>query len=421
MKRKLRDQQQGEEGEAVSETNKRIHPFFTPGEEKKDMGLRWLQQVPSVLIGRSKQAESGGRSKVAAFDLDSTLIKTRSGRVYPRDSGDWQWWDTSVPTTIRRLYDEGYKIVIFSNQNGLNSNQKIKSFKTKVENISNQLGVSIVFLAALEKDRYRKPMTGMWEWIENEEEVKIDREKSFFVGDAAGREAGWKPKEKKDHSAVDRKFAANLQLPFHTPEEFFLKEDKADFTWGSFEPTKYPDSLPLFSPSSTPLIPLDQSQEVIVCVGYPASGKSSFCKKHVVSKGYVYVNQDTLKTRDKCIKACQQALSEGKSVIVDNTNPEASTRANYIRLAKQANVGVRCFYFTADENLARHNSYFRALHTRSGEEEQKREVLSIMAYNSFKSKFQQPKESEGFKEVKHINFVFEGTDQDKKAWQKWWH
>ena len=37
------------------------------------------------------------------------------------------------------LIDYRYKIVIFSNQNGLNSTQRIKSFRTKIENITNQV------------------------------------------------------------------------------------------------------------------------------------------------------------------------------------------------------------------------------------------------------------------------------------------
>jgi bifunctional polynucleotide phosphatase/kinase len=38
-------------------------------------------------------------------------------------------------------------------------------------------------------------------------------EKSFFVGDAAGR--------KGDHSDTDRKWAINAGLRFHVPEELF--------------------------------------------------------------------------------------------------------------------------------------------------------------------------------------------------------
>jgi hypothetical protein len=43
--------------------------------------------------------------------------------------------------------------------------------------------------------------------------VQTDMERSFFVGDAAGR-AG-------DHSDTDRKWAINASLDFYVPEELF--------------------------------------------------------------------------------------------------------------------------------------------------------------------------------------------------------
>lgn len=69
-----------------------------------------------------------------------------------------------------------------------------------------------------------------------------DKSQSFYVGDAAGREANWKPNGKKDHSTADRKFAANIGITFYTPEEFFLKEAKAPYNLGPFIPHEYPDS-----------------------------------------------------------------------------------------------------------------------------------------------------------------------------------
>lgn len=158
--------------------------------------------------------------------------------------------------------------------------------------------------------------------------------------------------------------------------------------------------------------------ELIICVGYPASGKSSFVKTHIVPHGYVYVNQDTLKTRDRCVKACKEGLASGKSVIVDNTNPEASTRRLYIQLAKEAKVPVRCFYFGENEGLAQHNNYYRALYKKSAE---KRDVLSIIAYRTFKSRLQVPTVTEGYSEVKQIHFKFESdVKEDTDAWTQWW-
>lgn len=51
--------------------------------------------------------------------------------------------------------------------------------------------------------------------------------------------AGWKKEAKKDFSCGDRKFAANIGLPFHTPDEFFLGESPASFDWGSPNPAQW--------------------------------------------------------------------------------------------------------------------------------------------------------------------------------------
>ncbi|KAI8638071.1 polynucleotide kinase 3 phosphatase-domain-containing protein [Parasitella parasitica] len=393
------------------------HPFFDMSPRKS--ALKWINALESVLIAKSPVNEAA-RSKIAAFDLDGTLISTKSGRVFAKDENDWRWWDPTIPKRIDALYNEGYKIVIFSNQNGLNSDKKTKGFQFKIEAILNQVSSPVLVMAATKKDKYRKPMTGMWEWLEqNNGDVSIDKSQSFYVGDAAGRDDGWKPRYKKDHSCGDRKFADNVNIAFYTPEEFFLKEPKAKFQWRGFNAKQHiASALPLYTPDSTPLVSQeDGKSEVVVCVGYPASGKSSFAKKYLVPKGYVYINQDTLKTRDRCIAACQAALSQKKSVVVDNTNPERATRALYIKLAQNAKASVRCFYFGDDEELSQHNNYYRAVH----KPEEKRDLLSSIAFRTFKSKLQEPSTAEGFEEVKKINFVFDGPDSDKEAWQTWWH
>ncbi|KAI9313286.1 polynucleotide kinase 3 phosphatase-domain-containing protein [Dichotomocladium elegans] len=376
--------------------NKRVHPFFN----QKQRSLRWISALPTVLVAHSAaDQEPLARSKVAAFDLDSTLIKTRTGRVFAKDSTDWQWWHTSIPEKLEQLYNDGFRIVILSNQNGLQNCQRIKEFKSKVEAVFGQLKVPVWLMAAMQKDRYRKPMPGMWEWLEKEanEGMPIAHEESFFVGDAA----------------------ANVNLKFLTPEEFFLQEKPAPFSWGPFVPSEYPDtSVPLFAPTSTPLVPLNKSVEIIVFVGNPACGKSTFAKKYLIPKGYVHVNQDTLRTKEKCVAACQAAIKENKPVVIDadNTNPDVATRAMYIDIAKKAKVPIRCFVFTASEHLAKHNNYYRGLKDKDAD----RDVLSDIVFRSFKSRLQEPKLSEGFEEIKQINFVFEGSDEDKVNWLRWW-
>ncbi|EIE89353.1 hypothetical protein G6F46_005521 [Rhizopus delemar] len=370
--------------------------------------VKWINALDTVLIGKTKGNESK-RNKIAAFDLDGTLILTKSGRTFAKDEHDWRWWHPNLPKRIEELHAEGYEIVVFSNQNGLNSEKKIQSFKIKIGNILNQLTTPVFFMAAVAKDKYRKPMTGMWDWFVEHHGESIQKDTSFYVGDAAGRER----KPKKDHSCGDRKFAYNIGIPFHTPEEFFLNEPKAAFKWWGFNAKEHPTNLPAFSPPS-PSFPASDKNELILCIGYPASGKTSFVKKHLVPKGYIYVNQDELKTRDKCIKACQEALKNQQSVVIDNTNPEIATRQLYINLAQKANVPVRCLYFGQNEDLAQHNNYYRAIHKSN------RDLISSIVFRTFKSKFQEPTLKEGFSEIKHVNFVFDGDKSDYEEWKKWW-
>ena len=55
-----------------------------------------------------------GRAKIAAFDLDHTLIKPKSGRKFPKDYDDWVLLD-GVKKKLTDLYEDDFKIVVFTN------------------------------------------------------------------------------------------------------------------------------------------------------------------------------------------------------------------------------------------------------------------------------------------------------------------
>ena len=83
--------------------------------------------------------------------------------------------------------------------------------------------------------------------------IPIDMKESFFCGDAAGREANWAPKKKKDFSSSDRLLAINLGLKFFTPEEHFLNNRPAAFKLPEFNPSTLSPDLPLLNPPDTKL------------------------------------------------------------------------------------------------------------------------------------------------------------------------
>jgi len=45
-------------------------------------------------------------------------------------------------------------------------------------------------------------------------------------------------------------------------------------------------------------------------------GKTTLYKRHFEPAGYEHINQDTLKTKAKCLNAVEAALKAGRSVVV---------------------------------------------------------------------------------------------------------
>lgn len=160
-----------------------------------------------------------------------------------------------------------------------------------------QLGLPITLYAATGKDIYRKPRPGMWTEMKEDyglAESEIDLENSVFVGDAGGRTADLKraTAAPKDFSCSDRNLAHNIGIKYQTPEEFFLGEAARnfarDFDLGNF---------PFVEQGEDGGVRLEKTndKDIILFVGPPGSGKSTFYWKYLKPLGYERVNQDLLK------------------------------------------------------------------------------------------------------------------------------
>ncbi|BFZ56126.1 DNA kinase/phosphatase Pnk1 [Savitreella phatthalungensis] len=363
--------------------------------------------------------------KVAAFDLDGTLITTKSGAVFSRDAADWEFWDRSVPRKLEELYAEGYVLVIFSNQAGAAREKqpgRHDTLRQKLVAICANLDLPLLLYAATGHDNFRKPRTGMWQaltdWLQQHQiGSKIDLAGSFYVGDAAGRLAGpISGSSRKDFSASDRKFALNLGLLFHTPQEFFQNKSLGGnaFDLGDFDPLSYqsPADASYTFERKTKL-------ELLVLVGSPAAGKSTFVKQALEPLGYERVNQDILGNIDKCIKRATAILSQGTSVVVDNTNASKSTRQRWIAVGQKYGAKCRVIHLTASPALCKHNNAVRALsqQTYAAGSSENRDLLPEIAFRGYASRFEQPALEEGFEEVIELPFV---VDESNEAWRQYY-
>ena len=100
--------------------------------------------------------------------------------------------------------------------------------REKVDDIQKQINVPMLVMIITEKGHNRKPDVGSWEILEEHfnNKIPILKNKSFYCGDAAGRN----PPEviAKDFSNSDREYAENIGLTFFTPESMFRKETEID-------------------------------------------------------------------------------------------------------------------------------------------------------------------------------------------------
>ena len=80
-------------------------------------------------------------NKIAAFDLDGTLITTKSKRRFPKDKDDWKLLNEMVALKLQNLHKGGYTIVVFTNQKNLEKRMSKADFKEKCCNIQEAIGV----------------------------------------------------------------------------------------------------------------------------------------------------------------------------------------------------------------------------------------------------------------------------------------
>jgi len=319
------------------------------------------------------------KNKVAAFDLDSTLIKTKSGKPYPVDEEyDWEFNYPNIKETLEKFINDNYCLIIITNQKNLKK-RGIPEWCSKVKEIIKQINLPIKVYVSILDNIYRKPNIGLFDLFK----TKINISESFYSGDAMGR--------KTDHADTDLKFAINCGLKFITPEKIFLNKninvnyDLDYFDFNNFEIKQ--NKINFYN---------DKPLDMIIFVGYPGSGKSTFINKNLIKNKYYSISNDVLKTKSKCLKMCEQYMKENKKIVIDNTSPSKESREEYINLAKKYNYFVRCFKMTTDEKHARHNSMYRYLHLNKS-------MIPSLVYNIYKKKYEEPISDEGFYEIVDIH------------------
>ena len=332
---------------------------------------------------------------ILALDLDGTLITTSSGRKFARPheyTTDWKFLTPDLPSIVKsKLLGRYSKLVVFTNQNGISKKKMtISDLKQKIQNVFTKLGLPCEIYFSLSDDLMRKPRIGMATAFNANQNVT-------YVGDAAGRV--------NDFSDSDLKFALNAGFEFYTPEAFFYNKKASVHTdvlnnIGSFDPRKVlkpsDDSL---NPDLIDILKSDELK-IVLLVGSPASGKTHFVKQHL-SSSYVHISNDISKSSNTDANV---ALSNKKSIVVDNTNATVKTRAYWISIASNVGIPIYALVFNRQKKLVLHLNKYRKL--RRGD------YVPDVAIHTFFKYHSTPTESEGFKQVFEIPLIISGDSQD---------
>jgi len=155
---------------------------------------------------------------------------------------------------------------------------------------------------------------------------------------------------------------------------------------------------------------------MIINVGFPASGKSYYSQRYVLSNDYEYINQDTLRTKKKCLMETEKLLKKGVSVIIDNTNMSKADRKEYLDMAKRYNIQCRCLLFTTPKEVCIHNSHFRNFTSNN-----QVAIIPQIVYNIMNKKYEKPDLNEGFYKIDEIEFNLKLDQKDKQIYEKYYY
>jgi len=138
--------------------------------------------------------------------------------------------------------------------------------------------------------------------------------------------------------------------------------------------------------------------KVIILVGVPGSGKSTFCTKY---PRYKRISQDELGDRYMCLSAFRAYLSEGKNIIIDRCNINRFQRNLWINIAKEFGADLNCVNFVIDPKIAIKRIQERKGHPTIKEDTTLDKITQIV--DNFTKTYEAPTLDEGFKRVLFID------------------
>ena len=309
-------------------------------------------------VYHSTQARIVGPLRLALFDLDNTLITSKSGRRWASNADDWVFQGDG-PRVLREYAAGGWTVGIVTNQFEWNlarakgvAQAKCASVLAELHTVNGWQPWCLVATGSPAEAVYRKPARGLYDALLREYEGSAVAEVQM-CGDAVGPDA-----ERPEYrwADTDARFATAIGARFVTPDAVF----------GTRAAALNPDR-----------------RELVLLVGNMGSGKSTTSHRLVSQSQsddivcafeYVHLEMDVLKTSARMIRETEKALGT-RSVVVDGCHGTAASRAPYIELARELGIPIRVLWHIRDGRP------YNTLRTR---------VVPEIAYATYSKRFEDP-------------------------------
>jgi hypothetical protein len=155
---------------------------------------------------------------------------------------------------------------------------------------------------------------------------------------------------------------------------------------------------------------------MMMLFGAPGSGKSTFFREYLCESHH-RINNDTIKNPGKALKLCDQLLSSGESVVVDNLNASAKARSEYLKLAEKNKVKqIKCLVFETKKEQCLANNDLRKMFgekSQGGYLHMSKNISKVVIHSFFKN-HEPPTKEEGFTEIKNLPYLQYRTQNTEK-------